>query len=453
MKKFALLIVLANLVAACDTTAPKLTPRNREGVRELPRVSASLQAEGPENKFDPRVDILFIVDNSLSMDKNIENVSRNIETFVRQLAKNDLVDFHIAFTYVHDRSVPQFCPHDSDRPDVKNYDDPGTLQPMVGLDPSLKRRFVTPQDDYATILRKTFTVDMIAKPFVPVTADPKKCAHGAENEESVTPLLGALENFSLASADGPNAGFRRRATKGSPAAKFVAIILSDAKDAKITDGLMSIDQVYDRLMVATESTAQDTNLRVFAVAVKPGSNQAVENGKGVVSYEGGDKCTPDPAFKIIPKAGEAPIWPPFRKIMPEDNPLAQLAVKTEDKGPGRIDQVLSICDKNYGKTLAIYGARISEDVLQNVQIVLKNPPQEFEPGSTDEFDKGLAVFIGEEMTPANRLAPDQWKREMIGSKYVVTILVNKIDWKAKKGQRIRVRYIPVDIASKDARRI
>lgn len=45
--------------------------------------------------IDPRLDILFVVDNSISMDSHQENLATNIEKFTAEFTKSSFIDYHI----------------------------------------------------------------------------------------------------------------------------------------------------------------------------------------------------------------------------------------------------------------------------------------------------------------------------------------------------------------------
>jgi hypothetical protein len=404
----------------------------------IDRAEAVKTAQTPPIKFNPYVDILFVFDNSDSMKKHAAAVAKEIDKFTAELQRHDVTDFHIGITFVYDRTLPQFCGPQTKDPGHKVYNDSGSLEV---LSPALgERHYVTRQDDFVGIIRAKLLDKDFIPTFIPFHEnEPTVCAQGPEREESAKPMLDALRNPALSAKGGPNYGFRR------PGAAFVAILVSDAKDEAITDGKISVDQVIAELQQAAGSTPQKKLARIFAVAVKPGS---VQHGP-LVGIDG-HLCKPDPAFqvRVQTKSGFQDLWPSSRTIEPADSPLAQLAMATEDKGDKHVDQVMSICDPNYGETLARYGAAIEQQAIEDIVIPLERPPQEYAPGSKEQAEKGLAVFLGGVELPTN-----VWSPEIIDGRYAVTIKTSQINWKKfDRNSEFTVRFTPVDPNGRDARR-
>src|SRR4051794_20610622 len=124
MKKIALLPLLAlclGFLAACNSSSPALTGPQIKIALQAPPPAQKLSGEVTQSKFDPRVDILFIIDDSASMTKHQENLSRNINMFIDEFAQFKSIDFHIGYTTVHDRTrygtlVPQRCGDETSTP-------------------------------------------------------------------------------------------------------------------------------------------------------------------------------------------------------------------------------------------------------------------------------------------------------------------------------------------------
>lgn len=427
-----LLIATLAFTSACSNTNPPLTGPARDPIKAIPRDKVQLTENGLSVPYDPRVDILLVLDDSGSMENHLSNLSSNIKQFINEFAKTKGVDFHIGFTFVHDRTrydsgiVPQVC-----EPTGKTlWSLPGTLQPLVGF--SKGRRYLTQEDSAELVevltnsldpkikdspLIKTFShgpTDVVNQPFK------MPCAQGAQAEESFTPILASLENGELSKdTTSPNAGFRR------PGAFFVAIIVSDAKDALVglpaDKGGLTERQVYDRIAAATGSDLEsgDQRFRVFSVAIKPGTqlSSAV--------------CKPDPAFNT-----PDPVDPNRSRLVPhiveeDENPLAILAQMTADSGQ---DQVLSICDSSYGKKLAEYGRQVKEDALPNVRIDLN-----LLSAGSDDPDKKLKVTVGGDQLEYDR----QWYYNNDNS---ITVIGRNIDWsKYVDNNAIVVDRVPVDL--------
>lgn len=70
---------------------------------EKHRVHA-LKADAVEVVFNPKVDILFVIDNSQSMLDNLNDVGTNIDALAKALSETTLIDYNIAVTTVWDSS-------------------------------------------------------------------------------------------------------------------------------------------------------------------------------------------------------------------------------------------------------------------------------------------------------------------------------------------------------------
>ncbi len=84
---FLLLVFIITGLYACSPTSPKLQP--------MPDFSNQIKSENNNVFRRPKVDILFIVDDSGSMSTHQKNLSNNIELFVDEFSKLKLIDYHI----------------------------------------------------------------------------------------------------------------------------------------------------------------------------------------------------------------------------------------------------------------------------------------------------------------------------------------------------------------------
>ena len=84
----ALAICSAAVVVSCSATDPKLVP--------LPaKKEEKIVNTGEKFNFNPKVDILFVVDDSGSMESKQANLIHNIQLFTAGLAANQIMDYHI----------------------------------------------------------------------------------------------------------------------------------------------------------------------------------------------------------------------------------------------------------------------------------------------------------------------------------------------------------------------
>jgi hypothetical protein len=441
-KTTALLMTSLLVLTACQAGSPPLTGPEMKIALQAPPAAQKLVGEVSQSKFDPRVDILFVIDDSASMTKHQENLSRNINKFIDKFAEFKSIDFHIGYTTVHDRTrygtvVPQRCGENTSTPGRVNWEDPGVLRPMLGTD----KRFLTKQDDFATILRATLdpqkNKELIKKHINPDAANPSLCPYGPEEEESFTPLLGALNNPIV--LNGANKGFRRAG------AMFIAVLLSDAKDSSG----MTAEDVAGKVAAALAAEGAKPRFRIFAVAMKPGDRI----GAGTESWNRG--CKPDPAF-ASGKTQAGSYSYRARQVGADENPLANLARLTEDGQAG--SQVLSICDSNYGGKLAEFGEQVKRDVLADVEVRLSAPPLILDEATTRAEDarfreclaqkrsdcepRTLQVLVGNTAL----VRGTQWVYNV--QRQSVIVFSDKVDWAKLGANEVRVNFTPVTESNK-----
>ena len=206
-----------NLIAVAMGSALSLglsacAPQNPQRMAP-PEVYAKGEQAAPitaKVEVKPKVDVLFIIDNSDSMNKHQENLKRNIDRFVEAFEANTSLDFHIGMTSIFD-SV-RFGPI------VKTFNPVGLLYPLK--DPAHPGevvpgpKYITRAPGYNRILGESLKIGVI-----PRFADRKHKVDGGgpEFEESFSPIVGAM--------DGRNGDFIR------PDAHLAVIMITDADDS------------------------------------------------------------------------------------------------------------------------------------------------------------------------------------------------------------------------------
>jgi hypothetical protein len=172
----------------------------------------------------PKVDVLFVIDNSDSMKTHQENLKKNIDRFVEAFEKNARLDFNIGVVQVHDsvrygKVVEKFHPIGVLYP-VKDPQHPG--QPVAGP------AYVTRAPRYAEVLGETLKIGII-----PRFADAAKKIDGGgpEYEEAFTPIIAAI--------DGRNPGFLRAE------AHLAIVMITDADDASSVSPSKLNQTLYD----------------------------------------------------------------------------------------------------------------------------------------------------------------------------------------------------------------
>lgn len=202
MKNIMATAAAALALSACAPANPsKMAPPD---VYVQSNQSASVDAKAA---FKPKVDILFVIDNSDSMVKHQENLKQNINRFVEAFEANKRIDFQIGVTSVWDSR--SYTPPTEQFPNpryVKPKFELGQLFPLGGGAPNRELgNFVTRIPNYTSILGNTLKIGVV----------PYK-EGGPEFEELFSPVAAAI--------DGRNPGFVR------PDAHLAVIMISDADD-------------------------------------------------------------------------------------------------------------------------------------------------------------------------------------------------------------------------------
>jgi hypothetical protein len=255
MKNLILTFTCLGLLSACAPNSPK-----RQSPIEGPG-SAELAAEVKTYDLTPKVDILVVVDNSMSMKIHQENLSKNIAGFVKGFADNQLLDFHFGVVPIWD-SV--HFDKDVHGQTVRKHFPLGHLLPLKNPDfdaknPSSKEfldgdHFISKATpNYVEVMKKTLLVGEDLGPAF---------------EELFTPVLPALSE-ELAAGD--NKGFYRKD------AFLIVIFISDTDDAKID---ISPNQLALDLIQMKDGDAS----KVSVVGVlSPSSDMKCEKDAGGVS--------------------------------------------------------------------------------------------------------------------------------------------------------------------------
>jgi hypothetical protein len=156
-------------------------------------------------EFNPKVDILFVVDNSNSMEAVQSNLSRNIDSFASKFHQNKMIDYQIGVTSVWDSS--RFTEGKD-----KNGFSLGELRNVKKASGAITNsRFVTKKSNSTGVLAQTLKIG-----YMPPGSG------GPENEEIFSPISAAIK---LNGRGAQNEGFFR------DDARLVVIIISDAEDS------------------------------------------------------------------------------------------------------------------------------------------------------------------------------------------------------------------------------
>lgn len=261
----------------------------------------------------PKVDVLFVIDNSDSMKPHQENLKKNIDRFVEAFEKNARLDFNIGVVAVHDsvrygKVVPNFHPLGVMYP-VRDPAKPGEAVPGPA--------YVTRTPGYAQVLGETLKIGVI-----PRFADAahKVDGGGPEFEEAFSPIVAAI--------DGRNAGFLRAE------AHLAIIMITDADDASAISASKLDQTLYD---------------------VK-GKDKAAYSTYAVLAIDG---CKPD-----------------YGLIVNEKKQIYKKPERIQEFLQLNKGRMYNLCDKNYGDKLAEVGRAIERKASRKTRILLDAIPEE-----------------------------------------------------------------------------
>lgn len=197
----AQLVVLSLFLAACGGS------KNPELIAPLQTFNGEeVKAKNDGLVAKPKVDIVFYVDDSMSMKKHQENMSKNIDLFAQEFMKNPLIDYRIGIMPVYD-SINYGTK-------VKDFTPIGHLLPLRNS----KGQLLQDQPPYIT--RDTPDKMDVLKTTLKIGV-----RNGLENEELFNPLL--------ATHDPRNNDYNKGFLREGKDVFFLAIFLTDAEDGSI----------------------------------------------------------------------------------------------------------------------------------------------------------------------------------------------------------------------------
>lgn len=209
-----------------EIVQPELKPDELLDLKQDPRPEIPAQElvwitqDGGKRAYDfnPRTDILFVVDDSDSMRSAQDNLSRNINRFVETFSKNRMIDFHIGVISTWENS-PRFLQGN------KSGYASGELRRLKNArGQQANQRFVTRFQGFQNVLASTLKVGVT--PFA---------EGGPEVEEFFTPIADALTKTGRGAA---NEGFFRED------AHLVIVLVTDADDASPITAREMADKLF-----------------------------------------------------------------------------------------------------------------------------------------------------------------------------------------------------------------
>lgn len=164
--------------------------------------------------FNPKLDVLFVIDNSESMSDEQAALRNAISKFVNAFGENSFIDYRIGVISVYDSTS---CGTPNKHNSGKNWDcyPEGKLQPVRDAqgNPVANGLYVQRANGASEILKSTLNIGAL-----------KLSDNGPEWEEMFNPILKAV---SPAMNNGANRGFLR------PDSHKVIVIVSDEEDGSV----------------------------------------------------------------------------------------------------------------------------------------------------------------------------------------------------------------------------
>jgi|GEM_PF-1671882 len=357
MKRLISFALIGLVMAACKSRDASLVTPAKTTV--TPNIVVTPIKEGATGEaqvyLPPKVDILFVIDDSASMNLYIDLMKANIHRLVESLGQAKSLDVRIAVTQIWDRTryttgkVPPVC-IDENGKNHRNYISDGAALPLKlpnGTEDQ-SRNFVSTTDTDATGILESSILIPVQDPKTFTSPDGVKCESGPMVEDVFSPIRASLTSEY-------NKNFWRADSLK------VFMVLSDAKDASNISAKSLDNYIRKQLGVVDQygrplQGHQDA-YRVYIAGSKPGTRVDKDARPGVTKVDL-NHCRPDYGFQDQ----KTKAWP---ASVPQHE-LAKLA----DLSNG---EMFSICDPNYGDELAKFGDDIKSVALKNKHINLNFP--------------------------------------------------------------------------------
>lgn len=334
-----------------EIVQPELKPDVRLDIKqdEKPTFDASLKwitldGGARDMDFNPRTDIIFVIDDSDSMKATQENLSRNINRFIEGFRKNRMIDFRIGVISVWDSSERFAAKNKS------GYTQGELRKIKDGNGKTLKSRYVSRFQGFESALAATLKIGV-----TPYDQG------GPETEQVFAPLSEALKKTGRGAV---NEDFFR------DDAHLVVVVVTDAEDASE----LSPEQMAEELF-AMKGGNKD-KVSAYGVLVRKNDPDSVKDWGLKIHPKYNPQC-----FETIERVTKS------KKVVTETKNNGQCT----GFGPNRIDQfilaanasasaekvrsenILSLNQRDFGKDLAKIGSHITVKVLEK-EISLDRQP-------------------------------------------------------------------------------
>lgn len=368
------------------------------------------QDGGQQIELKPKLDILFVSDNSDSMKDHQENLSKNINRFVERFGTNGMIDFHIGVVSVWDSSE-RFLTKKQDK-----FGQGELRYAKDGNGRTLKSRFVYRFAGFQDALASTLKIGIASY-----------ANGGPETEELFSPLSAALKKSGDKDV---NAGFFRAD------AQLVVILMTDADDSTrdinpqqmaqeliaFKGGDASKVAVYGVLVRANDpDEKKDYGLRIMQ-RYHPECFDKVAGKKDV--YKNNGKCSPFAPVRLEEFIAQANVG----------NGLTMEETKKRF--------ILGINENKYGSELARIGADVTKKTLER-EILLAGVPK-----LDDKGNLMITVRYGTERDlkagTAQVIARDEKAGWSYNPENKSIILSGDINYRYKEGARIQIDFVAVN---------
>lgn len=392
-KNFLFFSVVFSMVA-CGKEQPANWLMNPKPQNEV------VDQAGPTPEFDvtPKAEILFVVDNSESMEKHILNVSQSIDSFVRSFSENNPLEYNLAVMTVYDSRTYESRAYREQYADKMPPAQMGEFLPVKksSSESVPNKYFISSRDEnLRELLRSTLKVGVRALN-----------DGGPQYEEAFSPIAAAygFGSFFL------NESIRKRQSGFfmGPDSYKIIFFITDATDASF----ISASELYGHLV----RSANGDHAKVLSFAAIVPSDYVDPQIK---TSEDKTKCRRDPGNKAYK--------------MEEFLDLTRVGERGSN--------VVSLCTRgggyqSFGKRFAEFGKSLREQTLPSVIPLRRGLP--VINGNPEET---LRVFYGAQEIPyAN-------KPGVIGFKYNPNTNSIRIDpqfpYQYQPGARLQVKYITI----------
>lgn len=400
MKNLILSLAAMTALAACAPQSPENTTIS--GRREVAQPPAPvipqydsvardeikwITIDGGQGQldFNPRVDILFVIDNSDSMKSAQSNLVRNIDQFAAGIQKNKMIDYHIGVTSVWDSSAAF---------------QKGTAK--VYKNGEIRGGLVSKANNKSGLLAQTLNIGIAP------------LAQGGPETEEVFSAISAAIQTSNTGRGGANEGFFRED------AQLVVVILTDADDSSSS---INAEQLVAELH--SFKKGEQEKVSVYAALVKASDSDEYK----------------DYGLKIHPK------YHPECFTAGKDNKtcsgfgpdrLLEFVVKANaihgNSGEIRSKHIMSLVQENFGKDLS----RIGNDIKARTLAKRIELPQR--PRLNADGTPMIRVLYGKQTIAPSATAG--WTYDATAN---AIVLSGDVSYTYVEGAKFQVDMVPVNI--------